>query len=225
MDEFVTKTKTEAGCVYYGWTKVDDKLFCRESYADGDAVNAHLENVGPCIQAILAEGVATLDSIQIHGPAAELEKVKPGTEALGTKYFGNASGFCNAKANTGGAEQPQTLCSIHPYFTVTDWEKAKPIMDEFVTKTKTEAGCVYYGWTKVDDKLFCRESYADGDAVNAHLENVGPCIQAILAEGVATLDSIQIHGPAAELEKVKPGTEALGTKYFEVDSGFSKYEM
>ena len=98
-------------------------------------------------------------------------------------------------------------------------------MADFVEATKKEAGCIYYGWTVVDDKLCCRESYLDGDAVNAHLENVGGCISDLLAEGVAKLDSIEIHGPAAELEKVKPGTKDLGTTYWETHSGFSKYEM
>jgi hypothetical protein len=63
----------------------------------------------------------------------------------------------------------------------------------------------------------------DGAAVNAHLANVGPCITAILEEGVATLDEIYIQCPASEVAVVKPGTEALGTAYFEVHSGFSKY--
>merc|ERR1711924_284959 len=34
------------------------------------------------------------------------------------------------------SEESFAFCSIHPYFTVTDWEKAKPIMEEFVTKTR-----------------------------------------------------------------------------------------
>ena len=35
MAEFVERTKAEYGCVYYGWTKQGDKLFCREAYVDG----------------------------------------------------------------------------------------------------------------------------------------------------------------------------------------------
>ena len=65
--EFVEKTNNEAGCIYYGWTIDGDKLFCREAYVDGAAANAHLANVGSCIGAILAEGVCTLDSINIMG--------------------------------------------------------------------------------------------------------------------------------------------------------------
>ena len=49
------------------------------------------------------------------------------------------------------------------------------------------------------------------------------CIKVLLADGVATLDTIEIHGPSDQLEIVKPGTEALGTKYFAIDSGFSKF--
>ena len=59
----------------------------------------------------------------------------------------------------------------------------------------------------------------------------------------ATLDNLEIHGPAEELDVCRPGTEALGTKYgsahqiepsvfdlililtryYEIYSGFSKY--
>ena len=223
MDDFIAKTKTETGCIYYGWTRVDDQLKCREMYVDGAAVNAHLENVGECIGAILADGVATLDKIDIQGPADQLEIVKPGTEALGTVYYHTDGGFTNMMSVASGNEIAYNLCSIHPTFTVHDWDKAKRIMEAFIARTTTEAGCVYYGWVREGDTLKCREAYVDGEAINEHLANVGECITAILADGVASLDSINIHGPADQLEIVKPGTEALGTKYFSTDGGFSKY--
>ena len=223
MEDFVEKTKSEDGCMYYGWVRDGDKLKCREGYVDGAAINAHLANVGDCIQAILAEGVASLDSIEIQGPADQLELVKPGTKDLGTKYYATDGGFTNLTKAVGDAEIAYDICTIHPTFTVTDWEKAKPVMEDFVEKTKSEDGCVYYGWVRDGDKLKCREGYVDGAAINAHLANVGDCIQAILAEGVASLDSINIQGPADQLELVKPGTKDLGTKYYATDGGFSKY--
>jgi len=223
MDEFVEKTKAETGCCYYGWTLQGDKLFCREAYTDGDAVLAHLKNVGECIEKLLA-GPAKLDSIEIHGPASELAKVKEATEKLGTEYFEIDSGISFMAQETEGGDQPQTLCSIQPYFTVLDKDMAKPIMGELVQQTKSETGCVYYGWTAVGNKLFCREAYVDGAAVLAHLQNVDVYMKKILAEGVAKLDRIEIHGPADELEKVKGATETLGTKYFAVVSGFQKYK-
>ena len=124
MQEFASATRTEKGCIYYGWDTCGDKLFCREAYVDGDAVNAHLANVGPLITRLL-DGPAKLDSIEIHGPAAELEKTKAGTEALGTKYFVVDSGLSNMVVET-GEHQPQTACTVQPYFTVADWAAAEP---------------------------------------------------------------------------------------------------
>merc|ERR1711939_638609 len=113
---------------------------------------------------------------------------------------------------------------IRPTFTVTDWAAAVPIMKEFVALTRNEEGCLYYGWTRTgEDQLRCREAYVSGDAVNAHLANVGDCIGKLLAEGVAKLDSIEIHGPEAEVEKTKAGTSELGTKYYTTHSGFTRY--
>jgi len=224
MADFVKKTKSEKGCIYYGWTVCGDKLYCREAYVDGAAVNEHLKNVGSCIGAILADGICKLDSIEIHGPAKELEVCKPGTKDLGTAYFEVDSGFTNINSATGSDFTPYSFVEIQPTFTVLDKAKAKPIMADFVKKTKSEGGCVYYGWTVSGDKLFCREAYVDGAAVNAHLKNVGSCISAILADGVCKLDSIRIHGPAKELEVCKPGTKDLGTAYYEVDSGFSRFK-
>merc|ERR1712146_111179 len=83
-----------------------------------------------------------------------------------------------------------------PTFTVSDWAVAEPIMAEFVEATKKETGCIYYGWTRNDDKLFCREAYVDA---------------------AATLDQIELHGPAAEVEKCKEKMDGFGTKYFTID--------
>ena len=53
----------------------------------------------------------------------------------------------------------------------------------------------------------------------------GPCIDKLLAEGVCKLDSMTIMGPAAEIEKTKPGTKDWGTVYYDVHSGFNKYKL
>ena len=74
--------------------------------------------------------------------------------------------------------------TIQPTFTILDKAKATPIMKRFVEATKTEKGCIYYGWTVSGDKLFCREAYLNGEAANAHLKNVGSLIGEILADGV-----------------------------------------
>ena len=106
--------------------------------------------------------------------------------------------FTNLKTVTGEVAQPYTFCSIHPTFTVVDWEKAKPVMAEFVRRlARSLCACIMAGPLLGTN---CREGYVDGNAVNAHLANVGDCITALLADGVATLDTIEIHGPIDQLE-------------------------
>mmetsp|Transcript_33814 Transcript_33814/g.110556 ORF Transcript_33814/g.110556 Transcript_33814/m.110556 type:complete len:131 (-) Transcript_33814:468-860(-) len=123
----------------------------------------------------------------------------------------------------GHAAHPRSLCTIHPYFTILDEAEARDVIDEFVARSRTEAGCVHYGWTKVGDKLFCREGYTDGDAVLAHLGNVGSCIGKLLARP-CKLDRIEFHGPAVELEKLKETAANLGAALYAHDSGVQRYE-
>lgn len=222
LADFVAKTRAESGCMWYGWNKLGDKLFCEEAYVDAAAVLAHLENIATCLEQML-DGPAKLDSIELHGPAAELQKLKESAEKIGATCFSVDSGFSSV-AITGAPANPKTICSIHPYFTVVDEVAAKPIMDEFVEKTKAESGCLYYGWTKTtDNKLFCREAYIDGEAILAHLKSVGPLLEKVLA-GPTKLDRLEFHGPAAELEKLKDTASSLGALCFATDSGFQKCE-
>merc|ERR1712054_15407 len=116
-------------------------------------------------------------------------------------------------------EGAYTLLTIQPTFSVTDWALAEPIMAEFVERTKTETGCIYYGWSRCDNKLFCREAYVDAAGVLAHLDNVGALVGKLL-EAAATLDGIELHGPSEELDKCKGVMDAFGTTYWTVDSGF-----
>jgi hypothetical protein len=68
-----------------------DVLCCREAYQDAAAVQAHLENCG----ALLAEflKIADVMRIELHGPAAELEKLKPTFAGLGPEHFTCACGI------------------------------------------------------------------------------------------------------------------------------------
>ena len=198
--------------------------FCREAYSDAAAVLAHLENIGPCVDALLADGIATLDEISLHGPKAELEKCKASMDALGTVYYEIDQGISWITKETGGIPMGQRLLTIQPTFTVQDWSKAEPIMAEFTDKTSKESNCIYYGWTRSGDKLFCREAYSSANGVLEHLENVGPCVDKLLGDGIATLDRIELHGPMGQVQPCKETMNGFGTIYYNVDSGFQKFE-
>ena len=68
---------------------------CRESYGDAEGVLCHLGNVDVPLKAVLA-GPADLDHLEVHGPASEIEKLKPALGPLGAQFFVTGWGFRNA---------------------------------------------------------------------------------------------------------------------------------
>ena len=69
--------------------------------------------------------------------------------------------------------------SIAPYFKVSDWVKARPLLDECVAVGRTNS-CVFFGWTKDGDDLFCNTAFTNADGVTAHLAAVTPLLDALL---------------------------------------------
>jgi quinol monooxygenase YgiN len=119
------------------------------------------------------------------------------------------------------ATQDKSL-SIAPYFKIHSGKKqeVKALCERFVEKTKTEPGCLYYGFSFSGDVLFCREAYLDGDSALAHLQNVGP----LLAEmgKVTDLLRLEFHGPEAELDKLRGPAAELRPEYFTLEYGFRR---
>jgi quinol monooxygenase YgiN len=230
IDEFVEATKKETGVIYYGWVanKETDTVVCRQAYVDSDVVNKHFENVTPFLGK-LVDGPAELLSIHVQGPEEEVAKVKAGMDALGATYsYVDPSGFTNMIISGGMEDLPHTFCTIYPTFTVLDWPKVeKEVMPALIDRTKSEKGCVYYGFTlnKKDNLLICREAYADGDALNAHLANALPILGPALDGGLMKLDSLLMTGPADQLALAKEAGDALGAVYQETTVGFSRFTM
>ena len=227
MDECVTATKAEAGCVYYGWTVSEDKtkLYCRETYVDGKAAMAHLEIAVPIVGKMLDSGCVALDSIGVMGTAEDMADVREEADKVGAEYWEVWDSFSNFEKADGEVAASANFIAIQPTFTLLDRAKAEPFMKACVEATKSEAGCVYYGWTICGDKLFCREAYIDGDAVNAHLANAVPIVGQMLDSGAATLDRIEFHGPKAEWGKFAEAAEGVGPAYFDVDASFAKFSL
>ena len=106
--------------------------------------------------------------------------------------------------------------TLHPYFKVPPEKLAllKAILPEFVAKTRGETGNLFYEFTVNGDEVFCREGYINAEALLAHLENVG----AMLAQALkmADLIRIEVHGPAAELQKLKGPLAHLNPAWFQL---------
>ena len=104
--------------------------------------------------------------------------------------------------------------SLHPYFKVPadKLDRLKAILPEFAAKTRDETGNLFYEFTINGDEVFCREGYINAEALLEHLDNVGAMLAAALT--MAELVRIEVHGPAAELEKLKRPLAHLNPAWF-----------
>ncbi|MBK1835450.1 putative quinol monooxygenase [Roseibacillus ishigakijimensis] len=110
--------------------------------------------------------------------------------------------------------------SIHPYFKINPGEEKAfhELIVDFVTRTRTEGeSCLCYDFTHCGDQAYCRELYADADAVLRHLENVGECIEA--SKAISEMYRLEFHGPAEEIEKLREALGDLEAEYYVRSNG------
>src|SRR5262245_10189442 len=115
-----------------------------------------------------------------------------------------------------------TCCTIVPYFKVHTGKIAafRNLCERFVARALTEPRCLYYGWSFDGDEVNCREGDVNAEGAIHHLENVGDLLEESLT--IADLARLEIHGPAAELEKLRPTVDPLKPRYFTLEYGFRK---
>ena len=118
--------------------------------------------------------------------------------------------------------KPDGCCSIVPYFKVKSGELAafKNLCQQFVSKSKNEPKCLYYGFFFDDDVAHCREGYADAEGLLKHLENVGPLLEEALK--ISDLTRLEIHGPEEELAKLRNPLADLKPQFFVLECGFRR---
>ncbi len=112
--------------------------------------------------------------------------------------------------------------SIHPYFRVKPGQMAaaQALLPQFVARTATEPLCLGYNFTINGEEIHCRESYIGAEGALAHLENVGALIGEMLQ--CTDLVRLEIHGPAAELEKMKAPLASLNPAWFTYECGVTR---
>ncbi len=104
--------------------------------------------------------------------------------------------------------------SLHPYFKVHPGklDQFTAALPDFIAKTASEEGNLFYDFTINGDEVLCREGYASAEALLAHLESVDALLQKALE--IADLARIEVHGPAAELTKLKEPLAKLNPAWF-----------
>jgi quinol monooxygenase YgiN len=108
--------------------------------------------------------------------------------------------------------------SLHPYFKVHPGklEQFKASLPAFVEKTGSEEKNLFYGFSLNGDDVFCREAYTDAEGLLAHLDTVGAMLSEALK--IADLTRLDVHGPAAELDKLRAPLAHLNPAWFASDA-------
>jgi len=111
-----------------------------------------------------------------------------------------------------------------PYFKVHEGKLGdfKKLCDQMVEKTGEEPGALFCGFAFDGDQAFARESYADADAWQTHLGNIGEIFGEMLK--VADLTRLEVHGSEAELVKVRKALADMGmeAQFFTLECGFRR---
>lgn len=112
--------------------------------------------------------------------------------------------------------QLSNFVSLHPYFKVhpgrmENFYEGLPV---FVELTKTEPKNLFYEFSVNGDEVFCREGYVDAEGLLHHLDNVGALLTQALK--MADMIRVEVHGPAAELDKLREPLAYLQASWFVV---------
>jgi hypothetical protein len=115
---------------------------------------------------------------------------------------------------TRGMKPLSKFVSLHPYFKVHPGklEIFTAAFPGFIARTTSEEKNLFYEFTRNGDDVFCREGYTDADGLLTHLDNIGPLLSEALK--MADLVRVDVHGPAAELDKLKEPLAHLKPDWF-----------
>ena len=84
----------------------------------------------------------------------------------------------------------------------------------------SEPGCLHCAFSFNGSVAHCREGYDNAAAVLAHLETVG----ALLGEALklSQLTKLEVHGPAADIDKLREPMAGLAPQFFAPEPGFRR---
>ena len=118
--------------------------------------------------------------------------------------------------------QTTDAVSIHPYFKVHagKMDAVRALLPKFVAKTQTEKNCLWYNFTLDGDTVHCREAYVGAEGVGEHLDNVGTLLEEMLTH--SDLARLELHGSAAELDKLRERCRPLNPAWFVLQCGITR---
>merc|ERR1711953_150785 len=93
------------------------------------------------------------------------------------------------------------------YWSIRDYARFLTGVKDFQDLTKQEEMVRYYGFCLSGSKAICREGYDCAEGFLEHLENVDQPLKAAME--VADVTRVEVHGPAAEVEKLRSPLSAF----------------
>merc|ERR1712142_737323 len=115
-----------------------------------------------------------------------------------------------------------THLALAVVFDVPEGQDFKSYFPKFYAATKNgpgAAGCLYYGFGFAGDSMYCREGYKTAEDCAKHGADVKEMIEEPMKAVGAGNFKLNVVGPAAELEKLKPKLAPRGAIFWELDSG------
>lgn len=115
--------------------------------------------------------------------------------------------------------QVDQVCTLVQYFDLPadKVDAFKALGAQFVEKTRSEPGCVHFALSFNGYTAHSREGYDNAEALLDHLDNTHELMQQALAIGY--LIRLEIHAPAAEIEKLRGPLAGLKPQYFVLEEG------
>jgi len=209
-------------CLYYGFAKVGNKVLCREAYASAQGALAHGKEVKDIFQEVVGQIGADKVKMLCMGNAADLDVLRPHLEPKGAKLITLDSGSLAPVPMPKGCAD--THITILVEFTVPDgkMDDFKAGFPKFYDATKNgagAAGCYYYSFGILGNTVYCREGYKDAETVQKH----GADIKGMLEEPMKYIGAgnmkLNVVGPQAEIDKLRPKLEPRGAVFWNLDAG------
>mmetsp|Transcript_31993 Transcript_31993/g.90811 ORF Transcript_31993/g.90811 Transcript_31993/m.90811 type:complete len:191 (+) Transcript_31993:102-674(+) len=143
---------------------------------------------------------------------------RPAPRAQRASVRARASAEPSTSTKTAMIAGPTNYVELRPCFEVTDEKNLEAFKGTLGQFTKLmefgqESDCLHYGFTSKGSTFYCCEAYKGADALINHIQRVGPTFKKALE--LCELKSLQAHGPAEELAKIKEALSDLPIEYFE----------
>jgi len=208
------------GTLYYGFATCGNKVVCREAYKNAEAFLLHAKEVKEPLEELIKKVGKERVKIMCSGMPAELAKVKPMMDGrLPIWYIDLDAGSMQLNPfPTGTAD---THVSILVEFTVPAGKmgEAAAVFPKMYATTKGgagAAGCYYYGFGTTAESVYVREGYKNAAAAMAHGADVKETAEPLAKQAAGV--KINVVGPKAEIDQLRPRLEPRGAIFWELDS-------